>query len=652
MASSVSPVSAAESRGEFRNEMFEACGPSPRLEHLGTLLVHLPDYGILICKPCKFAVQPKAIASHLLRHHIYRDKRRRLLDQVANLTLLEPDDVSAPSSKVSPFPHLPIATGYRCILADCGHLSISEKRMSLHMRTNHAAVARLDFDANIQQVHLQTFFRGNKVRYFEVDPGFPTEVDKSSVQPLQYQFLHLPQSRIDDILPPIEPTNKCPEGPEIATITQHQIEDLMYFHQYMTSTGLSLTRGTEPTRFWTHDLPLQAATQPFLMHGILGVAAFHQALLASDGVERTRHHAAGLRHQSTGLATFRSIIDQPSRQTSTALTTFARLLGVQFCVEALLEAEDCKFEEMDSMDSRVSKILEILLMLKGGTELLLRMQNLLPVDSPLILSGEALQGLGLLEVLLDSPLNSTPYLVNEVCTRINSPTHSQSPVKEPFRISSLTDVRHLVDLCLSVSNAPDTQQITVPWINGVAPEASRFTNDLHLLARVINESRGPARASYYLKLSESQPSPYPVIQCYPYIPPVVYAHLASLPAKLLDRVLKPSHSTLTAFNNALAALVSSYSRTYAADTTWARWNGIESWPMVLPDDFLRMIEASNPLALILVAHWVVLLSMQEESYWFMQGQSQRLLNIVLANLDPDLQDFVRSCFTKLGANGA
>lgn len=70
--------------------------------------------------------------------------------------------------------------------------------------------------------------------------------------------------------------------------------------------------------------------------------------------------------------------------------------------------------------------------------------------------------------------------------------------------------------------------------------------------------------------------------------------------------------------------------------------------MVLPDEFLRMIEASDSLALILVAHWVLLLSMQEESYWFMEGQSQGLLNIVLANLEAELEEFVRSCLIKFG----
>lgn len=72
MASSVSPGSAPESRGPSRDDLGESLEVSPRLEHLGALLVHLPDFGILICKLCKFAIQPKALTSHLLRHHIPR----------------------------------------------------------------------------------------------------------------------------------------------------------------------------------------------------------------------------------------------------------------------------------------------------------------------------------------------------------------------------------------------------------------------------------------------------------------------------------------------------------------------------------------------------------------------------------------------------
>ncbi|KEF57512.1 uncharacterized protein A1O9_05429 [Exophiala aquamarina CBS 119918] len=650
MASSVSPVSAPESRDQSGEERRESIDVSPRLEHLGTLLVHLPDYGIVICKLCKFAVQPKALTSHLLRHHIYREKRRLLLERVAGLTLLEPDDVSTPLSKDSPLPYLPVTSGYRCNLPHCGHLCISEKRMSSHMRSNHETSAMGLVGGHHQRVYLQTFFKGNKVRYFEVDPSVSRETDKASTQPLEYRFLHLSQSNMERVLPTVESINYSPEGLEAATVTQHQLEDLMYFHQYMTCTGLSLIRGTEPTEFWTHDLPLEAATQPFLMHGILGVAAFHQALLASDGLARTRHHASGLRHQSIGLATFRSIIDHPTRQSSTALTTFARLLGVQFCAETLVEADRFNAGSMDATESRVSTVVEMLLMLKGGTELLLRMQSLLPVGSALFLSGEAFQGLAQREMPPDALLNSTPYLVNEVCSRMIPGTPSHAP-GEAFRASDLGDVKHLVDLCVSVLDVPDTQQVTPGWIETVIPDSFQITNDIHLLARIINESRGPASASHDKDQFESQTPPCSVLLCYPYIPPVVYRHLASLPAKLFARVSKPTHSNLAAFNNALAALVSSYARSYVADTTWARWNGIESWPMMLSDQFFKMIEVSDPSALVLVAHWLVLLSKQEASYWFVHGQSQWLLSLVLTNLDAELQQFVRSSFYSLTSDG-
>jgi len=142
MSNSVSPVAAPVSRGQSRQQLRGSLAEpvEPRLEHFGKLLVYLADYGILICKLCKFAIQPKAITGHLLRHHIYRENRRRLLGRVAELTLSEPDDVSVPSSRGTPVPYLPVTTGYRCSLPHCGHLCISEKRMSSHMRQQRKAL--------------------------------------------------------------------------------------------------------------------------------------------------------------------------------------------------------------------------------------------------------------------------------------------------------------------------------------------------------------------------------------------------------------------------------------------------------------------------------------------------------------------------------
>jgi hypothetical protein len=629
-------------RLESRSDRQDIHSP-PQPEQLGPLLVHLPDYCIIICKSCKFAVQPRALSSHLLRHRVYREERRTLLDRVAELRLLEPDYVTPPSSKVLPFPHLPIATGYRCTLPNCDHLCISQKRMSQHLREHHQVAPRTDVDNYMQQLYLQTFFRGNKVRYFEVEPDVSLEINKAAEQPLKYRFLQLAQPKADESSRP----RTSVESFEDASITPHQMENLLYLHHYTTCTGLSLTRGTESTIFWTHDIPLQALTQPFLMHGILGVAAFHQASQASDSKERGLHHAAGLRHQSAGLGIFRSVIDLPTRETSTALSAFARLLGVQFCVEALLEAKTLVSWVNSSAVSRVSKILDFQRLLRGGCDLLLSMQNLLPPGSGLILSAEALQGLADLETPSEVLLGSTPYLVNEVCARLGTSTKVSASSGRLFRARNLNDVRDLVDLCLRASKLADARRITVGWIEDVLPSRSQLLDDVHLLAEAVADSLGPAEISYHKSQGERQPGSCPVLLCYPYIPLATYAQLASLPSRLIARVPKSDSLDLKAFDQAMASLVSSYSRSHAMDAAWARWNGIESWPRMLPDHFLSMVEAANPLALVLVAHWCVLVSRQETTYWFLCGQSKRMLNIILANLDAELQEFVRSCISSL-----
>lgn len=642
MSQSDGPGAPVRTRGSISDNQDVHTAPQLDLDYL---LKYLPEYCIVICKSCRFAVQPSALSSHLLRHRMYRVKRRKLLDRVAELRLLEPEDVALPLSKVPPFSDLPMTTGYRCTMPNCDHLCRSQKRMSQHLREHHQVGPRTDADDHMQQVHLQTFFRGNKVRYFEVEPDdIPLETTRSSNQPLEYQFLNLPQSRAQESSSLRPSSRNGHESTVDATITQRQMENLLYLHQYTTCTSLSLARGTESTDFWTRHIVLEAPSQSFLMHGILGVAAFHQALLTTDAKECNRHHAAGLRHQSAGLATFRSVIARPTEETSTALTAFARLLGVQFCVEALLEAAT----DVDgSARAGVSKILDLQQMLKGGCDLLLNMQDLLPLDSELVLSAEASQGLDQLEMSTELLPGSTPYLINEVCAQLGNSTGSSVSTKLLFRASNLSDVRHLVDLCHHARKLADPQRITVSWVEEVLPSRSKLLEKTHSLAEAIANSLGLADLKYHNGQAEGRPGPCPILLCYPHIPPATYAQLASLPARLIARVPGSTSADLEAFDQAMASLVSCYSRSYVADATWARWNGIESWPKLLPDHFLRMVEATNPLSLVLVAHWCALFSRQENSYWFLRGQSKRMLNIILANLSVELQDFVRNCVSSL-----
>jgi len=132
------------------------------------------QYGLLICHTCRYAFQKSALASHLLRHKIYRGERHRLLSAIAKLNLLEPSRVPLPVSDCTPVATLPVLHGYRCTFEGCGHLCTSSKRMGAHWKELHSAVAiSTNYSLRACEVQLQTFFRGTKTRYFEVSslPG-------------------------------------------------------------------------------------------------------------------------------------------------------------------------------------------------------------------------------------------------------------------------------------------------------------------------------------------------------------------------------------------------------------------------------------------------------------------------------------------------
>lgn len=616
----------------------------PHIEELSPLLVYLHDYGVVICRSCEFAIQPNAVSSHLLRHQVYRDKRRVLLECLEALNLLDPEEVPCPSPKSKPFPHLSVAAGYRCTLPGCDHLCISQKRMSQHLREHHGRSRNRDLERCSQQAHMQTFFKGNKVRYFEVqlDPG--TLLKPAATEQLErmdrYHFLTAPFVQNVDSTPR-RATNDGEEVIQRASITQDQMQDLMYLHHYTTSTALSMNRGTEPDQFWTHDIPLEATSQSFLMHGILGVAAFHRASMAPDFEERKKHHVAGLRHQSVGLDTFRGIIDHPTVQNSTALTAFSRILGVQFCAEALLDADTHSSHSEHHTDPILSKVLNFMLLLKGGLDLLLNLQSLLPSISSLVLSAETLQGLGELEMAPEALDGVGPYLVNEVCMKVELLRNSSpSTLGSPYRSNNLTELRQLIDFCLCAPESTESQRTRTGMRNSRTSSMRQMVEDGGLFSLALAASRCPAETSFQDSQS-GHPTPWPVLLCYPHIPPAIYAHLASISSRLHAIIPQQVLQNLTAFNQAMAALVSSFSRFYMSDSTWARWNGIESWPRMLSEDFLVILEGANPAALVLVAHWCVLLSKHEDSYWFLHGQSQRMLTVVLANLDDELQLLVQ-----------
>lgn len=70
-------------------------------------------------------------------------------------------------------------------------------------------------------------------------------------------------------------------------------------------------------------------------------------------------------------------------------------------------------------------------------------------------------------------------------------------------------------------------------------------------------------------------------------------------------------------------------------------NMFMTWPARLSDEYLALIEAHNPVAVIVVAHFAVLMS-RSPSAWWMKGWPERIIDASLSLLDtrPELREWL------------
>ena len=178
------------------------------------LLRYLPESRVIVCTSCRYALQPRAISRHLKDiHHILRSCRKPFLQYISAFYLDDPETVirSIEYLKQFPVPFLPIQEGLRCNHRGCSHLCVTEKRMRSHWTSKHNRPGQHESDWS--SALLQTFFKGNSLRYFTKPPFSPASIDLRS-------------------------TEKTFVGQYETTLLQH----------YVTSTSLTLADGIEISR--------------------------------------------------------------------------------------------------------------------------------------------------------------------------------------------------------------------------------------------------------------------------------------------------------------------------------------------------------------------------------------------------------------------
>ena len=262
----------------------------------GDLLEYNSEYSLLICRECQYAIQKSALGSHLLRHKIYRGDRQRLLSSIAQLDLLEPEHVPLPAPGLPPVNALPVLSGYRCTAVGCRHLTASLKRMKLHWSGSHDPDGLGFLSSSFARpAKLQTFFRGTKVRYFEVasPTAPPGNIDDNVDDRDDDHEGYVERCNATSATPPSPPCGPAlPATAHGSSPADFNLDTLNYFHHFITVSSLTLP-GNEDSqlarRHWQLNIIPEALRRRWLMCGLLAISARHLATLADNTVNSRMH---------------------------------------------------------------------------------------------------------------------------------------------------------------------------------------------------------------------------------------------------------------------------------------------------------------------------------------------------------------------------
>jgi hypothetical protein len=274
-----------------------ACNIPPPLDFLH----YLTTYKVVVCSFCQYAVQPTAISGHLKDiHNLYRLQRRPSMQYVSQLLLNTPHEVINSPIVIFPVPFLAVQDGLQCLSEGCGHICISRNRMKSHWISKHGR--QCDSSVDWCDVSVQTFFRGNLLRYFTGPSRKKSSVLTSTFTALRegMSFPHV------DIRPPdLEPS---PTKPSL--------------HEHYTTTTC-LTFSTPSTIiFWRDTVPFLASTQPFLHYGLLALSSLH----LSHTTPNPSHALNAAHYQSIAMPLFRHAIAHVTKHNCDAILVFMHFL--------------------------------------------------------------------------------------------------------------------------------------------------------------------------------------------------------------------------------------------------------------------------------------------------------------------------------------
>ena len=93
------------------------------------------------------------------------------------------------------------------------------------------------------------------------------------------------------------------------------------------------------------------------------------------------------------------------------------------------------------------------------------------------------------------------------------------------------------------------------------------------------------------------------------------------------------------YRHAAIELGRAFSHTRALGQSFTSWEALRIWPMRVSAEYMGMLGSWHPGALILLAHYCIILK-QLESLWYLQGRAARLLTAVSYRLEPQWHCYI------------
>ena len=132
----------------------------------------------------------------------------------------------------------------------------------------------------------------------------------------------------------------------------------------------------------------------------------------------------------------------------------------------------------------------------------------------------------------------------------------------------------------------------------------------------------------------------------PSAPTPLLTHLLSIPPSSSSSLPPWKPNELQLYEQAAHDLASAFASAQVAGE-FTTWDALRVWPMQLSVPFIALINEGHPGALILLAHYCILLK-KIEGHWYFEGRATRLLRSILRNLGREWWDFIEWPLEEIG----